>query len=57
VLASNVKRYDFVSEMAEDGGSAILYRIRLKKSTTADEFLDRFRAAAGSAIRKADFVD
>jgi hypothetical protein len=56
VLASGAKRYDLVSA-EEDDGSAIVYRVRLKKNTDGDDFLDRFRAATGTAVKKADFVD
>jgi hypothetical protein len=57
VLQSLSKRYEPAGEAGGGDGAAILYRVRLKKSTTADEFIERFRAAAGSAVRKADLVD
>jgi hypothetical protein len=57
VLASSVKRFELVSEAAEGAGTAIVYQVRLKKSTTADEFLERFREAAGYAVAKAELVD
>ncbi|HQZ17593.1 MAG TPA: DUF4956 domain-containing protein, partial [Vicinamibacteria bacterium] len=56
-LSWHAKRYDSVSETAEGGVSTVLYRIRLKKSTTSDQFLERFRASAADAIRKAEFID
>ncbi len=56
-LSWHTKRYDLVSESVEGGGPAVLYRIRLKKSTSAEELLDRLRATAAEAISKADFVD
>jgi hypothetical protein len=56
-LASLVKRHDRRSETAEADGSALTYRIRLKKSTSPDEFLERFRAATAGAIRKAELID
>lgn len=57
VLSSSVKRFEMVSEAAEGSGSAIVYRVRLKKSTTGDEFIEGFRAAVGGAITKAELVD
>jgi hypothetical protein len=46
-----------LSEAAEGDGFAVLYRIRLKKSTTGEAFLERFRASAADAIRKAELID
>jgi len=51
-LGFHAKRYDRVAD-----DSAILYRIRLKKSTSGDELLDRVRASAAGAIRKAELID
>jgi hypothetical protein len=56
-LSWHTKRYDRLSETAEGDGFAVVYRIRLKKSTTPDEFLERFRAAAAAAVRKAELTD
>jgi hypothetical protein len=56
-LEWQVKRYDRESEAAEDGGATLVYRIRLKKSTTGDQFLERFRATVAGAVRKADLID
>jgi len=57
VLSTSAKRYELASETAEGAGSAIMYRVRLKKSTSADEFIERFRAATSGAVTKADLVD
>ncbi len=57
VLSSQAKRYDLVSEAVSGDGSAIVYQVRLKKGTNGDEFIERFRTAAGSEVRKADLVD
>jgi len=55
-LSLHAKRFEPMSE-TEGDGSAILYRVRLRKSTTTDEFIELFRAAAGSAVRNAAFAD
>ena len=57
ILASSAKRHEFVAEGAEDGNPGLTYRIRLKKSVSAEEFLHRFRAAAATEVAKAEFVD
>ncbi len=57
ILASSAKRYEFASETTDGDGTALAYRIRLKKSVSAEEFLERFRAAAAAEVRKAEFVD
>lgn len=56
-LAETVKRYEKVSEQPSPDGQAIVYKIRLKKSTSASEFIERFRALAGGAVRKAELID
>lgn len=56
-LSGLAKRYEPMSEAEESGTVAITYQVRLKKSTTGDEFLDRLRTAVGGVIKKADFVD
>jgi|CXWL01.1.fsa_nt_gi hypothetical protein len=56
-LANTAKRYEIVSEEAAGDGLAIVYQVRLKKSSSAPEFLERLRAAAGSAVRKAELID
>lgn len=57
VLSALVKSYDLASETAEGGATAVVYRVRLKKRATAEAFIESFRAAAGSAVAKADLVD
>lgn len=57
VLSALAKGYELMSETAEGGGTAILYRVRLKKRATPEAFIESFRAAAGSAIRKAELID
>lgn len=56
-LSWHAKRYDLLSESVEGGGPVVVYRIRLKKSTSGDQFLDLLRAAAPGAIRKAELID
>ncbi len=56
-LTWHAKRYDRVSETTEGDGAVALYKVRLKKSTSGDEFLARFRAAAADAIRKAELIE
>ena len=56
-LSSHAKRYELQSEAEDGDGWVIVYAVRLRKSTTGDEFLDLFREATGSAIRSADFVE
>jgi len=57
MLSSSVKRYERALEGGASGGSSITYRVRLKKGTSGDDFLARFRSAVGDAVRKAEFVD
>lgn len=57
ILASSAKRHEFTSENAEGGNPGLTYRIRLKKSVSAEEFLERFRAAAAAEVSKAEFAD
>lgn len=57
ILAATTKRFELASEGPGRDGSAIVYRIRLKKSTTAEQFLERFRAATASEVSRADFVE
>ena len=56
-LSWHTKRYDRVSESVTGDGPTVLYRVRLKKSASGDELVDRLRATAPDAIRKAEFVD
>jgi hypothetical protein len=56
-LSALVKSYELTSETSEGAGTALLYRVRLKKRTTPEAFIESFRAAAGSAVAKADLVD
>lgn len=56
-LTPLTKRFEIASQSSEGGAASIVYRVRLKKSATAEEFLERFKAAVGGAIASAEFVD
>jgi hypothetical protein len=56
-LSAHAKRYEPQSEVEEGDGWVIVYSVRLRKSTTGDEFLERFREAASSVLKNADFVE
>lgn len=57
VLQAMVKSYELSSETREGAGTVFLYRVRLKKRATPEAFIEGFKAAAGSAVGKAELID
>jgi Domain of unknown function (DUF4956) len=54
-LDESAKRWEFVRGFSNDAGTEFLeYRVRLKKRAHPADFLDRFLAAAGAAVQRAD---
>lgn len=55
ILDSLTKRWQFVKTSSGGGGQELLeYRVRLGRKVDQADFIGRFRAAAGSAVQKAE---
>ncbi len=55
VLHTLAKRWQFLhGAPTGDGGQALEYSVRLKKSTQPTAFLDAVRALGGAGVRQAD---